>query len=499
MTLSYKSIVKFLVIGAIVAVVFARLYRVVDFYAFGIDEEVLLFHSWEQVKDFHPIWIGVSVFQANYYLGPALVYLTALFLKISQGGLSILAYAAAFTGLITTYLIYYCGQTITGSKKIALIAALLYGGSTWVNFFDRLYWNPSFIPLLTILTIYALVKLPHDKRYVILLGVLYGAYLHVHISLCILAPIIGIVVLKYVRTIPKKYLLLAILGYVIMTSPLMVFDYYHKYDNILMPYRMLMKDKKVSIPHDPTNTIASHVRVGFEALGRFWYLDPPKNILVKSCQGIMCELASTRNLFSIGCLILIIWALIKSKRSQNQLILWSVVGIYTLGFVFFPGYPLEYYLKGLFTVLPYIFAQSLARVNKYLLFVIMGAFLIVNVYAVVQSNRAENGLTARTQLVTDTVEALHGAPYILETDLHDGLTYNNYGGWRYIFNIYGYTPVSSSADPVYSWIYKNEMSSTKPQYRVVISDAKAYKTDVKPLAQFAHGIYRSYISPYESR
>lgn len=499
MTLSHKSIMRLFVIGAIVAVVFARLYRVVDFYTFGIDEEVLFFHSWEQVKDFHPIWIGVSVFQANYYLGPALVHLTALFLKISQGGLSILAYAAAFTGLITTFLIYYCGQTITGSKKVALIAALLYGGSTWVNFFDRLYWNPSLIPLLTILTIYALVKLPHDKRYVILLGVLYGAYLHVHISLCILAPIIGIVILKYVREIPKKYFLLAILGYVIVTSPLMVFDYYHKYDNILMPYRMLMKDKKVSIPHDPTNTVASHVRVGFEALGRFWYMDPPKNTLVKSCQGIVCEVASTRNLFSIGSLILIIWALIKSKRSQNQLILWSVVGIYTLGFIFFPGYPLEYYLTGLFTVLPFIFAQSLARVNKYVLFIIMGAFLMANVYAVVQSNRAENGLTARTQLVTDTVGALHGAPYVLETDLHDGLTYNDYGGWRYIFNIYGYTPVSSSADPVYSWIYKNEMSSTKPQFRVVVSDAKTYKTDVKPLAQFARGIYRSYIFPYESR
>jgi predicted RNA methylase len=50
----------------------------------------------------------------------------------------------------------------------------------------------------------------------------------------------------------------------------------------------------------------------------------------------------------------------------------------------------------------------------------------------------------------------------------------------------------------YRLIYKNEMSSTKPQYRVVISDAKAYKTDVKPLAQFARGIYRSYIFPYES-
>ncbi|MEI6327349.1 MAG: hypothetical protein WCO78_04515 [Candidatus Roizmanbacteria bacterium] len=379
MTISRKLLVKSAIIGALATIAFLRLYRVVDFYTFGIDEEVLFLHAWEQVKHFHRIWIGVSVFQANYYLGPGLVYLTALLLKISQGGLSILAYAAALTGLITTYLIYYCGQTITGSKKVALIAALLYGGSTWVNFFDRLYWNPSFIPLLTILTIYALVKLPHDKRYIILLGVLYGAYLHVHISLCILAPIIGISVLKYARTIPKKYFFLAILGYVIVTSPLMVFDYYHKYDNILMPYRMLMKDKKVSIPHDPSNTIASHVKVGFEALGRFWYISPTKSALPPTCQGIICDITPLPYVFSLGSLVLIIWALVKSKRSYSTYIIWSTVGIYSLGFVFFPGYPLEYYLTGLFTILPYIFAESLSRVNKYVLFAILAVFLMANV------------------------------------------------------------------------------------------------------------------------
>ena len=75
---------KLLAILSVTAILFLRLYRIVDLSTFGIDEEVIFFHAWEQVKDFHPIWIGVSVFQANYYLGPGLIYLTALFLKISQ-------------------------------------------------------------------------------------------------------------------------------------------------------------------------------------------------------------------------------------------------------------------------------------------------------------------------------------------------------------------------------------------------------------------------------
>lgn len=127
---------KLLALLSVALILFLRLYRIVDLYTFGIDEEVIFLHAWEQVKDFHPIWIGVSVFQANYYLGPGLIYLTAFFLKISQGDLSILAYGAALTGLLTTYLVYYCGQTITGSRKVALLPQCSMGdllGSTFLT------------------------------------------------------------------------------------------------------------------------------------------------------------------------------------------------------------------------------------------------------------------------------------------------------------------------------------------------------------------------------
>lgn len=496
MTHLRKPTLILLVILSIAVILFLRLYRVVDLYIFGIDEEVIFFHAWEQVKDFHPIWVGVSVFQANYYLGPGLIYLTALLLKLSGGGLAILAYSAAVLGLLTTALVYYCGQTITGSRKVAFIAAVLYGGSAWINFFDRLYWNPSFIPLLTILTLYALAKLPQDKRYIILLGILYGAYLHVHISLCILAPIIGIAILKHVRTIPKKYFFLAILGYMVVTSPLMVFDYYHGYDNLLMPYRMISKDAKISLPRDPTNTKMSHAKVLFEALGRFWYLAPPKSTPSNRCESIVCG-QSVQTALSLGSILLIGMALVKAKRTYTHMVLWSAGWIYVLGFIVFPGYPMEYYLTGLCIVLPFLFAQPLSHLNKYVLYIVLAAFLTTNVYAVTQSNQDEHGLTVRKELVSDTIRELHDAPYTLETDLRDGMTYNNYGGWRYAFGIYGYAPVSSFADPVYGWIYKNELRAEKPRYRVVVSDAKEYKASTKSLFRFTKGVYHSYIFDYE--
>lgn len=487
---------KLLAILSVALILFLRLYRIVDLYTFGIDEEVIFLHAWEQVKDFHPIWIGVSVFQANYYLGPGLIYLTAFFLKISQGDLSILAYGAALTGLLTTYLVYYCGQTITGSRKVAVIAAVLYGGSAWINFFDRLYWNPSFIPLLTILTLYALAKLPQDKRYIILLGILYGAYLHVHISLCILAPIIGIAILKHLRATPKKYFFLAILGYMVVTSPLVVFDYYHGYDNLLMPYRMISKDAKISIPRDPTNTKMSHAKVLFEALGRFWYLAPPKSAPSNSCKSIVCN-QSVQTALSLGSILLIGMALVKAKRTYAHILLWSAGGMYVLGFIVFPGYPMEYYLTGLCIILPFLFAQSLSHLHKYVLCIILAAFLTANIFAVTQSNQDARGLAVRKALVLDTIQELHDAPYTLETDLRDGMTYNDYGGWRYAFGIYGYAPVSSFADPVYGWIYKNELRAEKPRYRVVVSDANEYKASSKPLFRFTKGIYHSYIFDYE--
>src|SRR3989344_6365810 len=72
-----------------------RLYKVAEFFTFNFDEEYQASLAWEQVKNFHPIWIGVSASNVGYYLGPGFTYLNAFLFKISNGDPISLAWFSA--------------------------------------------------------------------------------------------------------------------------------------------------------------------------------------------------------------------------------------------------------------------------------------------------------------------------------------------------------------------------------------------------------------------
>src|SRR3990167_3317458 len=95
--LDYKKVL-FMVI--ILIILFLRFWKVTELFNFTFSEEIEALMAWEQVKNFHPIWIGVSAANINYYLGPGFVYFQALLLFISKGKLEILAYSAVILGLI---------------------------------------------------------------------------------------------------------------------------------------------------------------------------------------------------------------------------------------------------------------------------------------------------------------------------------------------------------------------------------------------------------------
>ncbi len=63
--------------------------------------------------------------------------------------------------------------------------------------------------------------------------------------------------------------------------------------------------------------------------------------------------------------------------------------------------------------------------------------------------------------------------YILETDQ----AYINFGGWSYLFNVYCKPPLRSRADEMFGWMYPDDISQKKPDYRVILSK-KALK-DIK--------------------
>jgi hypothetical protein len=84
-------------------------------------------------------------------------------------------------------------------------------------------------------------------------------------------------------------------------------------------------------------------------------------------------------------------------------------------------------------------------------------------------------------------------PYSLETYGKDSRKYHPYGGWRYLFRIYGKKPVQSFADEFFGWIYQDEMTDEKPQMKVAISEGIPYKSKEEPMIVFKSGNYYGYI------
>lgn len=85
---------------------FLRIYKLSDIYIFGFDEEYQATYAMTLVKDFHPIWIGVSASYLDYYMGPYFTYFTAFWLMLSGGDPLITAYVAAITGVVTCLVIF---------------------------------------------------------------------------------------------------------------------------------------------------------------------------------------------------------------------------------------------------------------------------------------------------------------------------------------------------------------------------------------------------------
>ncbi len=150
-----------------------RFWRISDLMVFRLDQEHQVSLAMPIVKDFHIIWIGVSASNLNFYLGPFWVYFTSFWLFISKGNPLITAYVASFIGVLTTFFIFLIGKEIFG-KKVGLIASFLYATLPLVVFYDRIYWNVTLVPLLTILLFYSIYKFKDSGWWLVVFAGLYG-------------------------------------------------------------------------------------------------------------------------------------------------------------------------------------------------------------------------------------------------------------------------------------------------------------------------------------
>src|SRR3972149_3158111 len=202
-----------------------RTYHLDNSMVFVGDQEYQSTYAMTLVKDFHPIWIGVSAAHTGFYLGPLFTYFTAFWLFLSSGDPIITGYVTAFIGSIVSVLIFLFIMEISNKPLVAFLSSLVYSFSPLMIFYDRVYWNPMPLPVLTIGLLYCLYKAIKGKKiFWILYFFLFALVLHTHLSILPLGLLGLYYIVRLRRDVGVKFILLSFLGFLLLYSPLIVFD-----------------------------------------------------------------------------------------------------------------------------------------------------------------------------------------------------------------------------------------------------------------------------------
>ncbi len=479
-----------------------RFYNLPEVFVFAGDEEHQAILAQSIVKDFHIIWIGVNAAHLGFYLGPYWTYFTAFWLWISSGDPLITAYVASTIGVFTTLLIILTGSALF-SKRVGLMAGLLYATLPLIVFSDQRYWNPSLVPFLSIILYFSLCKLKQNPKMAILFGAGFGMVFHTHLSL---VPLILVAVFWTIWQkvkLSKKIIFLSVIAFIIVMLPLIAFDYFHKGTNISTPLRW----REISAESVNRINPAHHFQALFQTMGRIWYLKPYTNnadeviapCALSSRTDTKPELDRISRRFNppfllsfVGLAILLIFLINKAtwKKQNNLLLALFILTIITF-FLLFPGAAFEYYFLGIFPLLTFLpgILTDYFKNFKFLIYFMVFLVSILGIFTVLTNNN-EFGYTIKRSLVRQVEAVVGNQPF----DIKQAGICHAHEAWRYLFVLDNKKPERSDSDAGLGWLYADEITQKPTKYTVVFSEARVpVNFDVSSAGVISLGGFNAYI------
>jgi 4-amino-4-deoxy-L-arabinose transferase-like glycosyltransferase len=234
---------EFAILVLIIAIsAFFRLYKITQYMTFLGDEgrdamivRNLLVHA-------DPILVGPGTSVGNMYLGPLYYYFMAPGLLLSGFSPVGPAVQIAILGVITVGLVWYITKSWFGARG-ALVAAGLYAIAPTIIIYARSSWNPNIMPFFALLSIWAIWKIWQEEKYswFWVLGISFAFVMQSHYLGLLLFPAIAIFWVLAIKKAWKdkakrrrilKYSLISLGAFVILMSPLVVFDARHGWRNL---------------------------------------------------------------------------------------------------------------------------------------------------------------------------------------------------------------------------------------------------------------------------
>lgn len=260
-----KSKLEFIILLAILFLAaFLRFYRLPEYMTFLGDEGRDAIVVKDILVNHHFPLLGPVTSIGNMYLGPLYYYMMAVSMAIFWLNPVAAAAMDGVIGLLTIFLIYYLGRAWFG-KWPGLIASFLYSISPITIFYSRSSWNPNPAPFFALLSVLGMYRARKSRNFywLILAGVSVAAAVQMHYLALILVPIFGllwfyeIVLMKRNKLTSKNFVsgtILAIIGFLLVMSPIAIFDLRHNFMNFhaIMAF---FSDRQTTVNVNPLNSL----------------------------------------------------------------------------------------------------------------------------------------------------------------------------------------------------------------------------------------------------
>jgi 4-amino-4-deoxy-L-arabinose transferase-like glycosyltransferase len=223
-----------------VAAAFLRLYRLQAFVTFLGDQgrDAIIIKRIVTLE--HLTAIGPPSSIGQVFLGPFYYYLVAPFLPLFHFNPVGLAFGVAFYSLIGFVLAYFIVK-----KQVNLVTALFFSvllAFSAVNIdLSRFSWNPNLLPVFAFITLFFWYRTLKEKKWYFpfLFGIFFGASFQLHHLALLMGFPVFVTFLMDFRTKKKlqleklKKIGIAAVGFLILCSPLILFDLKNHFLNTL--------------------------------------------------------------------------------------------------------------------------------------------------------------------------------------------------------------------------------------------------------------------------
>lgn len=341
-----------ILLAILVIAAFCRLYKIDQYMTFLGDEGRDAIIVRRIITQLHPPLIGPGTSIGNMYLGPLYYYMMVIPLLIANFSPVGPAVQIALLGVVTVFFIWFAGRAWFG-KAGGLIAAGLYATSPIVIVFSRSSWNPNIMPFFALLCIYSIWKVWKENsfKWLIVLGISFAFVMQSHYLGLFLAPTLLLFwILSYLDTRYKlqerkkfvRFSLVSCFLFLVLMSPLLIFDIRHGGTNFNAISAMITSRKDVGFSLGPSLSKAGSVAFMISS-----NLISAKNI----CLSII-----TLTLF----LSILVWTCIRKKFKSplGLVLLWMIVGV--SGFFLYKNPVFDHYLGFLFPA-PFLIIGAIAQ------------------------------------------------------------------------------------------------------------------------------------------